>query len=126
MKNREMTSDNKLPPVWSWGVAIHAILVAALLALFTILMLTTPPGTGANIGAGMVGLVVMALGLPWTLPVFWDLGQVSDLPTVLDYLVKLGPAVLNVAIHAGIRSVFVFAERRRRRSRSTGGPWHGT
>ncbi|MGH3917182.1 MAG: hypothetical protein ACRDTC_27790 [Pseudonocardiaceae bacterium] len=62
----------------------------------------------------MVGLVIMALGWPWTSPVFWELDQLSALPIAIDYLVKLGPAVLNVAIHAGIR--FVFAQRRRRRS----------
>lgn len=99
-------------PIWNWVVTIHAILVAAPLVLFTFLILTAP---GPNIGAGLVGSVVMALGLPWTLPVFWNIDQVNALPIEIDYLVKLGPAVLNVAIHVGIR--FVFTQRRRRRPR---------
>ena len=86
----------------AWSVRLHAGLVGALLALFTALWLSAPPweGGGANIGAGLAGLPLLGLGLPWTYPYLAATYAFDDLSDVLWYLVVLGPAPLNVALHA--------------------------
>ncbi len=81
-------------------VAVHAAVVAVLLVLFTAARLSNGAAVGADIGAGLVGLALLALGFPWTLLLFVDSARLYDLPTALWYLVTLGPAVLNVALHA--------------------------
>lgn len=87
---------------WSgrW-VLLHLAVVVGLTAAFIILIVATPPNTGANIGAGLVGLALLIpLGLPWSLPAlvnpyFFD--HWSDAArAVLDF----GPAYLNVVLHA--------------------------
>ncbi|SFO18754.1 hypothetical protein SAMN05660359_01872 [Geodermatophilus obscurus] len=81
-------------------VAVHAAVVAGLLVLFAVARLSSGAADGADIGAGLVGLPLLALGFPWTLLLFVDPARLYDLPTALWYLVTLGPAVLNVALHA--------------------------
>jgi hypothetical protein len=74
-------------------LAVHACVVALLIGVFAVM--AAQPVIGANIGAGLVLLVIMALGLPWSLPFWVDPGNV---------LLQIAPAVLNVVVHAVIRS----------------------
>ncbi len=81
-------------------VAVHAAVVAVLLVLFAVARLSSGAADGADTGAGLVGLPLLALGFPWTLSLLVDPARLYDLPTAAWYLVTLGPAVLNVALHA--------------------------
>jgi hypothetical protein len=80
---------------------VHAIVVAAFLVLY-VLATALHTGPDANIGAGLVGLVLLVLGLPWTIPYLaGDPGPGGGIGLVL----RLGPAVINVALHALLRLV---------------------
>lgn len=82
---------------------IHGIVVLALLLLYAI-MTAAHSGPDANIGAGLVGLVLLVLGLPWTFPFLaGNPGPGGGLGLVL----RLGPALLNVALHALLRFLLV-------------------
>ena len=83
-----------------WFLA-HAIVVGVLVLLFGLAVLGSD-GT-ANIGAGIVLLPILALGLPWTLPIWLDTSWVDPLPGPVWTLVNLGPAILNVLLHAAWR-----------------------
>ena len=88
-------------PRWLY---VHAGVVGVLIALFIAAVLGEDPDGGANIGAGLVGLPILALGLPWTLPQWIYPAPYDALPRALWYVVTLGPAVLNVALHAALGS----------------------
>lgn len=82
---------------------VHGIVVLALLLLYVIAT-ATHPGPDANIGAGLVGLVLLVLGLPWTFPF---LAGNPGPGGALGLVLRLGPAVLNVGLHALLRFVLV-------------------
>ena len=91
---------------------IHGLLLVLLLALFIVLD-RTGPESDANIGAGLVGLLLLGLGLPWSLlRLLIDSGTYEDFPRVVRVLLTFGPAVFNVGVHA----LFVAALVRRRRA----------
>ena len=92
-------------------LAIHAGLVAALTVLFLVLSFAWT--TDANIGAGLVALPLLALGLPWSIPFLANPYRFDALSTVALHALIVGPALLNLAIHAAARA---FASRRRRPS----------
>lgn len=75
----------------------HAFIVAVVLV---VLVLTATVGAteDANIGAGIMGLLLGILGLPWSLPalVVDGTGNVVAVMTVA--------ALINLGIHAGIRT----------------------
>jgi hypothetical protein len=85
--------------VWPWLLFAHAVIVAALTTLFLVLHRTTAPEEGANIGAGIVALPLLALGLPWSFPFFINPYRFDGLTERSWYVVALGPAVLNVVLH---------------------------
>ena len=69
--------------------------------------LSTPPDAGANIGAGLAGLPLMVLGLPWTLPWLLDPYRFDGLSNVAHYAWLLVAAIANVVVHgvvAGARA----------------------
>lgn len=81
-----------------WTVRIHAALVAVLLAGYCVLRFAGA-GPDANIGAGLVGLPLIGLGLPWSwlhlsAPELYD-----RLPALPWWPAAFGPAVLNVVLH---------------------------
>jgi len=84
------------------GLWIHAAVVAAFVILFLAMALAFSDGIGANIGAGIALLPVLALGLPWTLPMIIDPYAFDSWPRPIWYLVAVGPAVLNVLLHAAL------------------------
>ena len=92
------------------GVVFHAALILALLALFMVLIAATPPESGANIGAGLVGLPLMILGVPWSLPALINPYRFDHWSNAAHYALWFGPAVVNVALHA----VVVAVQRNRR------------
>ena len=69
------------------------------------LHLSTTPQQGANIGAGLVALPLLAAGLPWSVPFLVDPYRFDGVPQSAWYVVALGPAVLNVALHAVVMAV---------------------
>lgn len=97
--------------VWPWLFIGHAMMVAALTALFLVLHRSTSPEEGANIGAGIVALPLLALGLPWSFLFLTNPYRFDGVTERTWYVVALGPAVLNVALHG----VVVAAVRTRRK-----------
>jgi hypothetical protein len=89
-------------PIRYPGLTLHSLVVGVPLALFAVLVLTGRGG-GANIGAGLVLIVVLALGFPWSLPVFLDPDAVGELPGVLRYVAYVGPALLWIGVHVLVR-----------------------
>lgn len=81
----------------------HAVVVVLLLVVFAALALAGDPADGANIGAGIALLPILALGLPWSIPAWAAPDRAQGLGPVLWALVALGPAVLNVLLHAAVR-----------------------
>jgi hypothetical protein len=82
-----------------WGVVIHAAAVVLLSAPF-IWRVVTYSGPDADIGAGLLLLPILALGLPWTIPFVVDPYAYDGLAPVVWYSLVIGPAVVNVIIHA--------------------------
>lgn len=62
---------------------VHTVVVGVLLVLFIVAILGEDPEGGANIGAGLVGLPILALGVPWTLPQWIYPAAYDALPRVL-------------------------------------------
>lgn len=91
----------------------HVLVVVLLLTLFVLMVATTSPNEGANIGAGLVGLPLLVLGLPWTLPVLVNPYWFDHWSDAAHYALWFGPAFVNIAIHAAL----IAAARRRRDSR---------
>jgi hypothetical protein len=95
--------------VWPWIFLAHAGLVLVLSVAFLVLATAGPEGD-ANIGAGLAGLPLIALGLPWSI------SYVSE-PHAIDELAQAvmvcGPALLNLVLH-GIVLVLVGWLRRHR------------
>lgn len=91
---------------------IHALLVLLFLVAFLV-MTGGDPAPDANIGAGLVGLALLGLGLPWSLlHQLIDSATFDDFPRAVRIVLMFGPAVLNVVVH----SVFVLALERRDRA----------
>ena len=91
------------PPLRRGPLYLHVAVATVLITIFAILVAITPPGAGANIGAGMIGLLVLGLGLPWSIPALAVPYAFDAVPMAIWYLVFFGPALLNVALHAVIR-----------------------
>jgi hypothetical protein len=98
--------------VWCRLLIAHAVLVVALTTFFFVAVLATPPENGANIGAGLIALPLLPLGLPWAWPAMSDPYQFDGLSPFLWSFVTFGPAWLNVLMHV---AVFLVASRSRRR-----------
>jgi hypothetical protein len=80
-------------------VLMHGLVVAFLLAMFAY-GVATDTGPDANIGLGILGMSVTALGVPWTAPAFAAPDLYDGLSDQVRYALLLGPAVLNIGIHA--------------------------
>jgi hypothetical protein len=76
-------------PALRW-LTVHAAVVAVLLGLVAL------PGVGPT----PAGVPLLGLGLPWTLLLLVDAGRLYGLPAAGWYVVTLGPAVVNVLLHA--------------------------
>lgn len=83
--------------IWLFGV--HAALVLGLLLLFVLVAELANPTGGANIGAGILLLPLLPLGLPWSLPVIVDPYRFDPAAESLVYTMYMGPALLNVVLH---------------------------
>lgn len=98
---------------WRALVVAHALMVLSLTALFVVMEASTPLDTGANIGAGLVALPLLLLGLPWSMPFVINPYRFDDVETVAWHLAAFGSAALNVVLHALLFTV-ITARRRRR------------
>lgn len=97
---------------WRRLLIAHVVLVVALMTLFFVAELATRPEDGANIGAGLIALPLLPLGLPWAWPAISDPYQFDGFSPLLWSLVTSGPAWLNVLLHL---AVFLVVSRSRRR-----------
>jgi len=93
-------------------LVIHAAVVVGLTALTLTMLLTTDPDDGANIGAGILTLPLVPMGLPWSLLNVYDKFVSPVLPMsahdypypwwtqLVEFAALYGPALLNVVLHA--------------------------
>ncbi len=82
------------------GFVFHAALVLVLTVSFFVLVATTAPEDGFNFAAGLIGFILMALGLPWSVPVLaMDPYRWDGLPLAVHAGINFGPAFLNVVLH---------------------------
>lgn len=79
-----------------WAHVAALVLVSGYIGLS--LLQSTPD---ANIGLGLGLLALSAMGLPWTLPVFWHDGFTLD--SALFAAVATGGALANLLLHALVR-----------------------
>ena len=80
-------------------VGLHAFVVAAMLALFNAAQ--AGPQVDANIAAGLVGLALLGLGVPWTLLILlMEPSAHNHLGRFVRGVVDFGPAAVNVLLHA--------------------------
>jgi hypothetical protein len=83
------------------GVLVHLLVVVGLTVGYVVLILATPPNTGANIGAGLVAMpLLVPLGLPWSVPFLLNPYGFDDWSETSRTVVMFGPAYFNVALHA--------------------------
>lgn len=80
---------------------VHIAVVAALMVALAV-MTAGHDGPDANIGAGLVLLPLIALGLPWSLVFFFDPYSFDDAPTAVYVLASIAPAVVNIVLHWAI------------------------
>ncbi len=82
------------------AVLTHAAVLAVLVLLFVLAegLHDTPD---ANIGAGLVGLVIGVLGLPWSLVYFVWTGTADESPG-WAFVIICAAALLNLLIHAAL------------------------
>lgn len=96
-------------------LGLHALVVLLLIVLFYAVS-ATGPETDANIGAGIIGLALLAWGLPWTMLIWLIEPHTYDgFSTTVRGLIDFGPAVINVVIHGVLGSMLA---RRRSRTRA--------
>jgi len=89
------------PRYRSWLLA-HLVLVCALTLALVALIVTTPASSGANIGAGLVALPLLALGLPWSLAILVDPYRLDGLSETTRFVIDVAPAFVNVMLHGVI------------------------
>lgn len=94
-----LVSSGRRGRIRAWIFCAHLVLVCGLTLLFVIVALLGDPEDGANIGAGILLLPLLALGVPWSLPVITDPYRFDQVADALWYAVNLGPALLNVVLH---------------------------
>lgn len=90
---------------------VHVALVAILAVVLAVMVAGHGDGPDANIGAGLVLLPLIALGLPWSLLYFALPISLDDSSTLVYVLVSIAPAVLNIVLLQ-----LLLRWRRRRRS----------
>jgi hypothetical protein len=81
------------------GLLIHGGAVGLLITVFLV-RLATSDAIGADIGLGLIGLPTLLLGLPWTVHYLADPYAYDGWPDAARYVLTLGPAVVNLALHA--------------------------
>lgn len=94
-------------------LVIHTVVVVGLAATSLAFFLVTFEGeVGADIGAGLIALPLIPLGLPWSLPNIYDKFVAPILPMsaydypypcwteAVEWTALYGPALLNVVLHA--------------------------
>lgn len=100
--------------MWVGIFVAHAGLVLGLTLLFLIVADLGHAPSGVNLGAGLLLLPLLPLGLPWSLPMITDPYRFDPAAETLAHALILAPAVLNVALHGLALAVFVVVRKRRR------------
>ncbi|SFK92656.1 hypothetical protein SAMN04488085_104387 [Geodermatophilus ruber] len=99
--------------VWRRLFITHAAVVVLLTTVFLVATFAAAPEDGVDIGAAVLALPLLPLGLPWSWPALSDPYQFDGLSTLPWIVVTFGPAMLNVLLH-GVALMVVSRIRRRR------------
>lgn len=100
--------------IWVGVFAAHAGLVLGLTLLFLIVADLGHAPAGVNLGAGLLLLPLLPLGLPWSVPVIIDPYRFDPAAENLAHALIFAPAALNVVLHGLVLAVFRVVRRRRR------------
>ncbi|MBG0567392.1 hypothetical protein [Actinoplanes aureus] len=89
---------------WLWAlVAVQAVLVLPVVFIWLgPAQEAVDAAPDANIGAGLIGLYLLAFGLPWSVFVCLLDNRYELFDSALGNLVVAGPAVFNLALTAGL------------------------
>ena len=98
-------------PYWTAALVAHAVVVLVLVG--GVLLLSR---TGGDAGAGLLGILLLLAGLPWSVAALLFPSVYENLPDPLLLAVFIVPAALNVCLH-----LWVYAVIGRRRLARTGG-----
>ena len=75
------------------ALVTHALLILATCCAFLVASWAHAGQSDANIGGGILALLIVLLGMPWSLPVlFWGSQSTA-------ILVAIGAALINLAVH---------------------------
>jgi hypothetical protein len=77
------------------ALGVHALVTVPAMVAF----LAIGPTVDANIGKGLLGIYLLVLGLPWSLPLSL-FGSSDGLSALTSDPVLLGAVSLNLAVHA--------------------------
>lgn len=98
-----MAPESAVPPFRWKLLALHVVVVLALLVGYYAIDIGIDPEDGTNAGKGLPALLLIAPGLPWSL-VVWSETWGTEAPADLRFqLSAFGPAVINVLLHAAYR-----------------------
>jgi hypothetical protein len=78
---------------------LHTVVVLTLITLVVLAIATADPLDGANIGAGLLDLILLVLGLPWSIPILCFPYGLDDAPKAAALLAHFAPAIINVLLH---------------------------
>ncbi|NYF56342.1 hypothetical protein [Micromonospora purpureochromogenes] len=91
---------------------VHAVVVVALAALFLVLYLRSTDSTRIDTDIDLLPvfpfLALWGLGLPWSLE--FSMHSHGDVARSVELLMVIGPALVNVVIHALIRLAWIGAK----------------
>ncbi|MCQ4120715.1 hypothetical protein [Rhodococcus tibetensis] len=85
--------------IWVAIFAAHAGLVLGLTLLFLIVADLGHGSAGVNLGAGLLLLPLLPLGLPWSVPMITEPYRFDPAAETLAHALSFAPADLNVALH---------------------------
>ncbi|WP_328476715.1 hypothetical protein OHA21_22620 [Actinoplanes sp. NBC_00393] len=88
---------------WLWAlVAVQAVLVLPVVYIWLgPAQDAVESAPDANIGAGLIGLYLLAFGLPWSVFVCLLDNQYELFDSAVGDLIVIGPALLNLALTTG-------------------------
>lgn len=89
-------------PYWTAALVAH---LAVVLVLVGGVLLLSRAGGEAALGAGLLGVLLLLAGLPWSLAALLFPAVYENLPGPLLLAAFIAPAALNVCLHAWVYAV---------------------
>jgi hypothetical protein len=75
------------------------MVIVLLIAGLAVVLAASGPDDGANIGAGFFGVLLDAIGLPWSAPSWVYAYSLVDWPDAAFWAISIAPAMINLGLH---------------------------